>query len=77
MGEVIHVDFLFVRLCRQISRWYDKYYFGKDIEARKQNHLSLMQVKYEEQAFSEDHDTREEEIKAFLTMVQRNVEGYI
>lgn len=68
--EVIHVDFLFARLCRDISKWYDEHYFGKDLEHRKNTHLMVMQEKYESTTFSDDPVKREEEIIAFLTMVQ-------
>lgn len=76
MVGVIHVDFIFARLCRDISRWYDKYYFGTDVDQRKSVHLTIMEEKYAPTRFSSDPVKRDEQIGEFLTMVQRNVDGY-
>lgn len=70
MSVVIHVDFLFARLCRDISKWYDEHYFGKDLEHRKNTHLMVMQEKYENSIFSDIPELLEEEVKDFLTKVQ-------
>jgi len=77
MGEVIHVDFLFARLCRDVSRWYKKYYFGKDIDKRINLHLMVLQEKYDESKFTrEKPEALEKEVVEFLTMVQNVTNGY-
>lgn len=75
---VIHVDFLFARLCRDVSRWYDENYMGKDKELKKNIHLTVLQHKYETRTdeFSTDPVIKQKEVELFLTMVQRSVDGY-
>ena len=76
MGKVKKVDFLFERLCRDVGSFYDKYYFGMDKDKRKNVHLMMLQEKYEGVKFSDDPAEWEEEVKIFLELVQRNVDGY-
>ena len=76
MGEVIKVDFLFRRLCKDVSNWYDKYYFGRDKEQRKNIHLMILEDKYYARSFSTDPVERDREVKSFLGVVQNSVDGY-
>ena len=77
MGEVIVVDFLFARLCRDVSRWYDKYYFGKDRDIKKNNHLMMLESKYTADRFTGKGEAREVQVAEFLTYIQREVDNYI
>lgn len=76
MGKVIHHDFLFSRLKRDIRRWYEKYYFGKDIELRINIHLMILHEKYDPRNFSCDPHILEKQVADFLAMIQMNVNGY-
>ena len=76
MSKVIKIDFLLNRLCRDVSSFYNKYYFGKDAEKRKGVHVMVLQEKYSTTKFSDDPQVKEGEVKQFLELVQRNVNGY-
>lgn len=76
MGKVIEVDFLFRRLCKDITAFYDNYYFGQDIDKRKNVHLAMLQERYTSTKFSTDPILRGEQIKDFLTLIQGSVDGY-
>jgi len=77
MGEVIIVDFRFARLCRDVSRWYDKYYFGKDRDIKKNNHLMMLESKYTADRFTGKGEEHEVQVAEFLTYIQREVDNYI
>ena len=77
MGELIVVDFLFARLCRDISKWYDRYYYGKDKEIKKNNHLMVMESKYTADRFTGKGEEHEVQVVEFLTHIQREVDNYI
>ena len=76
MSKVINIDFLFHRLCRDIRRWYEKYYFGRDIETRINIHLMVLKEKYDDKVFSLHPELRQKQVEEFLEIVQRNVDGY-
>ena len=76
MGQVIHVDFLFARMCRDVKNWYDRYYFGADKERRKSKHLDKLEEMYPGFPFSKDPVTREKEVASFLYRVQTKINGY-
>ena len=76
MGQIIRVDFLFARLCRDVAGWYDKYYFGSDKDDKKAKHLNRLQLEYEKkEKFANDPELREVEIEVFLSHVQKKVWG--
>ena len=79
MGQVIKVDFLFARMCRDIKYWYDKYYFGTDKETRKYKHLNRLEAIYgalTPDYWLEDPIARQQQYEEFLTFVQGRVNGY-
>ena len=76
MSKVIKVDFLFERLCRDVSSFYDKYYFGRDKDNRKGTHLTILKDKYLDKSFSTNPVVLEREVKNFLQLVQNYVDGY-
>lgn len=76
VAKIITVDFLFKRLCQDVSDWYDKYYFGRDKEQRKNIHLMILEDKYYARSFSTDPVERGKEVRLFLEVVQNSVDGY-
>ena len=79
MGQVIKIDFLFARMCRDIKKWYDKYYFGTDKETRKRIHLDRLEAAYMALApdyWLEDLTASQQQYEEFLTFVQGRVNGY-
>ncbi len=77
MSKLINVDFLFERMSKAISSFYDRYYFGRDKEHRKEVHLTQLREEYTTRHFSNNPIILEKEIKIFLTSVQGKVDEYI
>lgn len=73
---IIQVDFLFARLCRDVSNWYTNHYQGLDLDRKKNIHLMLMQERYDRREFSNDPAELEMQIVAFLTKVQQEMNGF-
>ena len=79
MAEIIIVDFLFARMCRDIKSWYDKYYLGIDKEEKKYEHLNRLEVLYETldiSTWDENPVLLNQQVEEFLTYVQGKVNGY-
>ena len=76
-GLVIKVDFIFARLCRDISKWYDEHYHGMGKNAKKNNHLMVLEYKYNADRFAGTGAELDAQITEFLIYLQKEVERQV